>query len=365
MTRVEARMTVKVGLLRLIAQRIAGPGFDDAAETVRWMTSMQAQDYAGAVLAVALRTTSRDRNAVYEALNSGAVVRSWTMRGTLHFVAAEDLSWIVGLTAERLIARGMKIRTDLGIDMPTIEGARAVAIENLSGNRRLTRHELLAVWEAAGLADVKRRAYLLIWHLAQTGTICLGPTSRLGPTSPAGEQCFVLTDEWIAKPRQLEHDEALGEWALRYFRSHGPATVKDFASWTKLTAADVKIAEAVAKQHLDRVEIDGVQYYLDPQTADLLDAHLRAARGVFLLPGFDEYLLGYQDRGAVLATEFAARIVPGSNGVFLPTVIADGKVVGTWKRAGTGANSSIVANPFTAFSRTVADAIPRVYSALP
>ena len=352
-------MTVKVGLLRLIAQRIAGPGFDDAAETVRWMTSMQAQDYAGAVLAVALRTASRDRNAVYEALNSGAVVRSWTMRGTLHFVAAEDLSWIVGLTAERLIARGMKIRTDLGIDASTIERAGEVAVENLSGNRRLTRHELLAGWEAAGLADVKRRAYLLIWHLAQTGTLCLGPTS------PSGEQYFVLTDEWIATTRQLDHDEALGEWALRYFRSHGPAAVKDFASWTKLTAADVKIAEAIAKQHLDRVEIDGLPYYLDPQTADLLDAHLRAARGVFLLPGFDEYLLGYQDRGAVLATEFAPRIVPGSNGVFLPTVIADGKVVGTWKRAGTGANSSIVANPFTAFSRTVADAIPRAYRALP
>ncbi|HTC68136.1 MAG TPA: winged helix DNA-binding domain-containing protein, partial [Acidothermaceae bacterium] len=322
-------MKTNVGLLRLIAQRVAGPGLPDAAETVRWMTSIQAQDYAGAVLSVALRTASRDRSAVYEALNSGAVVRSWTMRGTLHFVATEDLSWIVGLTSERLIARGMKTRTDLGIDTSTIERAREVAIENLSGKRRLSRPDLLACWEQAGLVDVKRRAYLLIWQLAQTGTLCLGPTS------PAGEQHFVLTDEWITKPRHLAHDEALGEWALRYFRSHGPATIKDFASWTKLTAADVKIAEAIAKRRLDRIEVDGVQYYLDPQTADLLDTHLRAARGVFLLPGFDEYLLGYQDRGAVLPTEFAARIVPGSNGVFLPTVIADGLVVGTWKRAGT------------------------------
>jgi hypothetical protein len=253
----------------------------------------------------------------------------------------------------------MKIRTDLGIDVSTIERAREVAVANLSGNKRLTRQELLAGWEAAGLVDVKQRAYLLIWHLAQTGTLCLGPTS------PSGEQHFVLTDEWIAKPRRLAHDEALAEWALRYFRSHGPATVKDFASWTKLTAADVKIAEAIAKRGLDRIEIDGVQYYLDPQTTDLLDTHLRAARGVFLLPGFDEYLLGYQDRSAVLAAEFAPRIVPGSNGVFLPTVVVDGKVVGTWKRAGTGANSSIVANPLTAFSRTVADAVPRLYRALP
>jgi hypothetical protein len=348
-----------LGLLRLVAQRIAGPGFADAADTVRWMTAMQAQDYASAVLSVALRTASRDRLAVYAALDSGAVVRSWTMRGTLHFVAAEDLSWMTGLTSERLIAGAAKLRAALKIEASTIERAREVAIEKLSGNRRLSRPELLAAWENAGLADVKQQAYLLIWHLAQTGTLCLGPTSD------AREQYFVLVDEWIARPRRLEHDEALGDWALRYFRSHGPATAKDFASWTKLTAKDVKTGVAIAMPSLERRDVDGVEYYLDPQTADIFDANRKAARGVFLLPGFDEYLLGYQDRSVVLASEFAQRIVPGGNGVFLSTVIDGGNVVGTWKRTGNGANSSIVANPFTVFTRTVIDAVPRLFHALP
>ncbi|HEY0871367.1 MAG TPA: crosslink repair DNA glycosylase YcaQ family protein, partial [Acidothermaceae bacterium] len=146
-----------IGLLRLIAQRLAGPGFDDAADTVRWMTAIQAQDYAGAVLSVALRTASRDRKAVYEALDSGAVVRSWTMRGTLHFVAAEDLSWMTTLTSERLIARAVKLHDHLGIDAKTIGRAREVAIENLSGHRRLTRTQLLAHWEKAGFGDVKQQ----------------------------------------------------------------------------------------------------------------------------------------------------------------------------------------------------------------
>jgi hypothetical protein len=348
-----------LGLLRLIAQRIAGPGFASAADAVRWMTAIQGQDYAGAVLSVALRTASRDRKAVYAALDSGAVVRSWTMRGTLHFVAAEDLSWMVGLTSERLIARAAKLRTHLGVDVPTLERAREVAIESLSRNKRLSRPELLAAWQKAGLTDVKQQAYLLIWHLAQTGTLCLGPTS------PAGEQYFVLADEWIANPRRLEHDEALGEWALRYFRSHGPATVKDFTSWTKLTAKDVKTGVALAKPSLERLDANGVEYYLDPQTADALDANRKAAGGVFLLPGFDEYLLGYQDRSAVLDPEFAQRIVPGSNGVFLPTVIVNGNVVGTWKRAGNGVNRLIVANSFTVFGRTLANTIERCGRALP
>ena len=348
-----------IGLLRLIAQRIAGPGFADAADTVRWMSAIQGQDYTGAVLAVALRTASHDRQAVHAALNSGAVVRSWTMRGTLHFVAAEDLSWMTALTSERLIARAAKLRAHLGIDTRTIERAREVAIANLSGHRRLTRPELLANWEKAGLADVKQQAYLLIWHLAQTGTLCLGPTS------PSGEQYFVLVDEWITKPRRLGHDEALGDWALRYFRSHGPATLKDFASWTKLTAKDVKVGLAIATPSLERRDVDGVDYYLDPQTTDLLDAYRKAASGVFLLPGFDEYLLGYQDRSVVLDPEFAQRIVPGNNGVFQPTVVENGRVVGTWKRTGSGANTSISTKPLTVFSRAVTGAVPRLFSALP
>jgi hypothetical protein len=206
---------------------------------------------------------------------------------------------------------------------------------------------------------------LLMWHLAQTGTLCLGPTDGT-------EQRFVLFDEWVTTSRHLEHDEALGEWALRYFRSHGPATVKDFTWWTKLKAADVKIAIAIAATQLERIVVDDVTYYLDPQTLAVFDARERLARDVFLLPGFDEYLLGYQARGAVLPAEFAARVVPGSNGIFLPTVISDGEVVGTWKRAGTGTKRTLAATPFTTFGERVSEAgervseaIERLYRALP
>lgn len=347
-----------VGLLRLVAQRLAGAKLESATDTVRWMMAMQAQDYPGAVVSVALRTTARNRLAVEASLNAGDVVRSWPMRGTLHFVAAEDLSWMLELTTERLLAGASARRAALGLDMAMIERARDVAIENLSGGRRLRRADLLSAWEQAGLLGVKQRSYHFIWYLAQTGTLCFGPTA-------GGEQYVVLVDEWISRPRRLEHDEALGEWAERYFRSHGPATVKDFSSWTKLVAADVRIAMAIAAPHLEHVTIQGVDYYLDPGTPALLDVHRREARGVLLLPGFDEFLLGYQDRSAVLAGEFAERVVPGANGMFLSTVVAGGEVVGTWKRAGTGARRTILATPFTAFARGVDDAMPRLFAALP
>jgi hypothetical protein len=350
-----------VGLLRLIAQRVAGPGSATAADAVRWMTATQAQDYASAVLAIALRTQSRSRSDVHAALDNGSVVRSWPMRGTLHFVAAEDLSWMLALTAERSLATSEKYRAQLGLELSTVERARDVAIETLSGGGRSSRADLLASWEKAGLQSVKEHGYRLIWHLAQTRTLCLGPT---GP-GPTNEQHFVLFDEWITTPRHLERDEALGEWALRYFRSHGPATVKDFTWWTQLKAADVKTAVAIAAPQLERIVVDDVTYYVDPNTLASLTPLRRKARDVFLLPGFDEFLLGYQTRSAVLPTEFASRIVPGGNGVFLPTVISDGEVVGTWKRVGTGTKRTAAATAFTILGERVSESIERVYSALP
>ncbi len=349
-----------IGLLRLIAQRVAGPGSTTAADAVRWMTATQAQDYTSAVLAVALRTKSRRRSDVHAALDDGSVVRSWPMRGTLHFVAAEDLPWMLALTADRSLATSERYLAQLGLELSAIERAREVAIENLSGGRSASRADLLALWEKAG-HNVKEHGYRLIWQLAQTRTLCLGPTS----TGPTNEQHFVLFDEWITTPRQLDHDEALGEWALRYFRSHGPATVKDFTWWTQLKAADVKIAVAIAAPQLERIAVDDVTYYVDPQTLASLTALRRKARDVFLLPAFDEFLLGYQTRSAVLPAEFAERIVPGGNGVFLPTVISDGEVVGTWKRVGTGTKRTLAAVAFNDFDERVSASVERVYSALP
>lgn len=347
-----------IASLRLVAQRIAGPGCATATDAVRWLTAVQAQDFPGAVRSIALRTESKNRQGVEAALNAGEIVRSWPMRGTLHFVLADDLSWMLDRTTERLLAGAAARRAALGLDAPIMERARQLAIDALVGGRQLHRDALLRIWDEAGLLTVKQRGYHLIWYLAQTGTLCYGPVHD-------GEQCLVLLDEWVSRPRRLAREEALGEWALRYFHSHGPATVQDFAWWTKLTAADIKTGLAVARPLLDRLEVDGVEYFLHPETMTLLDTYRSQAQSVFLLPGFDEYMLGYRDRSAALPAEFARRIQPGNNGMFQPTIIAGGEVIGTWKQTGRGAKQTVLATPFTSFPKTVHDAIPRLYDALP
>jgi hypothetical protein len=179
-----------------------------------------------------------------------------------------------------------------------------------------------------------------------------------------GEQRFVLMDEWIPAPRTLDPDEALGELAERFFRSHGPATVKDLARWAGLKAAEARAGLAAVRPELASLDVDGVEHFLDPRTPELLAGCRDEARGTFLLPGFDEFVLGYADRSAVLDPEFAGRIVPGGNGVFRPTVVSDGRIVGTWQWSGRGAKRTVAATPFTAFTDDVASAIPELAAAL-
>ncbi|GGS76614.1 hypothetical protein GCM10010156_39270 [Planobispora rosea] len=348
----------EVALLRLAAQHIAGPGLPTPAEVVRRLTAVQAQDHGGALTSVALRTAAGTRQAVEAALDAGEIVKSWPMRGTLHFVAAEDLLWILDLTAPRMLASFAARRDQLGLDAATLERARLLAAEALAGGNRLRRDDLLAAWREGGLETTGQRGYHMLGYLAQAGVLCFGPVRD-------GEHLLVLAEEWIPHPRRPEREEALGELALRYFTGHGPATVKDFTRWTGLLAADVRTGLALARPHLARLDVDGVEHLMDPRAPALLAACRDRARGVFLLPGFDEFILGYQDRGAVLPAEFAGRIVPGGNGVFQPTVIGDGRVLGTWKHTGRGAKRTIATAPFESFPDEVAAAIPGLYVALP
>ena len=209
-----------------------------------------------------------------------------------------------------------------------------------------------------GIDVTGQRGIHLLGHLSQTGTLCLGPRED-------GEQQFVLLDEWIRAPRRLERAEALAELALRFFRGHGPATVKDLARWAFLTMADVRAGLAAVQDELLSLEVDGVEYLLDPETPDLLAGCRGEACGTFVLPGFDEFVLGYGDRGAVVDREHFERIVPGGNGMFRPTVVHQGRIVGTWGYTGRGAKRTVTAAPFARFPPGVAARVPELVAALP
>jgi len=312
--------------MRLAAQHITAGECTTPAEIVRSMLAMQGQDLPGARWSIGLRGHELTDHEVGQAFDAGDIVRSWPMRGTLHIAVAEDIGWMLELMASRVIGSTASRRVELAITAQDLERARDAAVASLEGGRALTREGLLSAITASGVAVDGQRGYHLLRYLAQTGTVVLGPTA-------GGRQCFVLLSEWVRAPRRLEREEALGELANRYFRSHGPATERDLARWSGLPLGDVRRGVAVCGDELARLELGGTTYLLAPEVrAKAPAAAAPPIPDVRLMPGFDEYLLGYRDRGAVVAPEHAQAVVPGNNGMFLPTIVVDGEVVGTWKR---------------------------------
>lgn len=325
----------RIAALRLASQHIGPPEATSPDVIVRAMLALQGQDLPGAWWSIGLRQTHGTLAEVVAAFDSGAIVRSWPLRGTLHVVAAEDLRWLLDLTTPRAIASAAGRRAVLGLTERDAEGAREAAIAALSGRRSLTRGALLAAFEAAGVSTIGQRGYHLLWYLAQTGTLVLGPAHEHG-------QAFALLDEWVPARARLDRDEALAQLALRFFSGHGPATDRDLARWAGLTLTDVRRGIAASGPGLAALELDGVRHHLPPEASEPAPRTRRA----HLLPGFDEYLLGYADRSAVLAPEHGDAIVPGGNGMFKPTIVVDGVVAGTWSRTVRAGRVAVGILPF-------------------
>jgi hypothetical protein len=320
---------------RLQNQRIAGQGFEQPEDVVRWMGALQAQDYGQAVWALGLRMRSGTLAAIEQALEEGRILRTWPMRGTIHFVTPQDARWMLKLTAARIIAADARRLQQLELTVAIMERCHDLFRRALEGRRRLSRPAMLQVLEDAGISTASQRSYHILWYAAQCGVIFIGPTQDK-------QQTFGLLEEWSPDAAQPAPEEALAELCRRYFTSHGPATVHDFAWWSGLTLTEARRGLADARPHLASLQIGEREYWL------AADAPTAAPdpQAVWLLPGFDEYLLGYQDRSDVLATEYASRIVPGGNGVFYPTVVVGGQNAGVWKRTQQRHSVSLTISPF-------------------
>jgi hypothetical protein len=308
-----------IGIYRLQSQRVTGERPKSAAEVVRHMGAIQAQDYKQAVWASGLRTDNATITDVENAIQTGEILRTWPMRGTIHFVPAEDTQWMLKLCATKVVAGHGRRMRQLELTEDIMHRCEALLVKALAGRKVITRADLLQIAEDAGISTEKQRGYHILWHLAHEGIICLGPME-------GKQQTFVLLDEWVDEHRNLVGDEALSELVWRYFAGHGPATERDFARWSGLTLTETRRGLDILGKRLIHAEIDETDYWMAESTSTQPD------QSVHLLAGFDEYTIGYQDRSTVVPGEHADKIVPGNNGVFRPIIVHNGQVIGTWTR---------------------------------
>ena len=310
-----------IARLRLHNQHIAGARFEKPDEVIAWLGAVQAQDYFGALWAGGLRMRHAVEADIEQALADRTIIRTWPMRGTLHFVAAADIRWMLELLTPRIVTNNAQLlirRFDL--DEGAFARSKDLFARALQGGKRLTRNALYDVLEAGGVSASERGRHILC-RLAQDGFICFG--AREGK-----QQTFALLDEWAPNAKRMARDESLAEIAKRYFTSHGPATLQDFTWWSGLTRADAIAGIEMAKRSLAQEAINGQTYWLASSTPTTKDPSPSA----YLLPAFDEYTVAYKDRSSVLDPKYTKQANSG-NGTLYPVIAIDGQVVGTWKRA--------------------------------
>jgi len=270
----------------------------------------------------------------------------------LHFVAAADARWMLELLTPRVVENNARrLLRQFDLDEAALARSKDLVARALQGGKRLTRTAMYEALETGGVSTAGQRGLHILWRLAQDGVICFG--AREGK-----QQTIALLDEWAPKAKRMGRDEALAELAKRYFTSHGPATLQDFTWWSGLTTADATSGLEMAKRSLAQETINGQTYWI----AEAPPATKDSSPTAHLLPAYDEYTVAYKDRSAALNPKYS-KLPNYGHGIFNPTIVVDGQVVGTWKRTLKKGALVITPSPFTKLKRaethTISEAASR------
>lgn len=288
-----------------------GSRASDAASLVREIVGVQAQEPLAGAWSIGVRCSGVDAADVARALfEERSIVRIWAMRGTLHYVAAEDAAWLTELLAPVALPGVERRLTQLGVPEKDRPRAIEAICAALGEHGPLTRVELMGHVAAVGVETAGQAGAHLPGLAALHGLVCFGEPRGGKPT-------YALRADWLAqRPLRLHESrsDALLELASRYLRAYGPAEPEDFAAWSGLPLRDARAAW--------------------PAEADESDANEPDPPDVRLLPAFDTYLLGYRSRDFIVPPEHARRVAPGG-GIIRPVVVANGRAVGTWRRRGS------------------------------
>lgn len=303
-------------LLRWHAHQLGGSTLTPS-DAVERAVALQGQDLPAVLRAIAIRsrpgTTVADVRAAFD---SGSLVRSWPMRGTLFATTPERLAHLRHFTAARTHQMTVRRREQLGLDAATLTRALDLLTAALAERPR-RRAEALKVWEQAGISTASGRGYHLLFHAAVDGLAHWGAFDETGT-----EQLFTATPP---APALADPDAALTAIVQDYIAARGPVTEADLAWWIKLPKSLLRPAIARADDIVS-VSVEGSPAFVVGDPALPADPV-----GVTLVPAFDEWILGYGDRSLVASERMLQALVPGSNGVFRPAVLVEGRVVATWR----------------------------------
>lgn len=343
----DAIVNHEVANRRLSNQYITRKGLRQPAEVVAWFGGVQAQEYLPAKWALALRMSAgATESQIEQAFTEGKILRTHVLRPTWHFVTPADIRWMLELTAPSVHRRMSTYDRQLGLDPATMNRAASVMERVLGDGESLTRAQLGVELERAGIATGNIRLAHMALYAELEGVMCSGPRR--------GKQfTYALLAHRAPQARRLARDEALAELTRRYFRSHGPATVRDFVWWSGLTTSDAKrgLEMIAASQQL----VDGRTYWAVGRKQNPT-----GSTTLHLLPIYDEYVVAYRDREAVPHTTSMIKSDKGGYVTFQHALVIAGQIAGTWKMVRNANGISIEVVPLRRLTRPERTAVTAV-----
>lgn len=306
---------------RMEAQFLTTPGPRRASGVVRALGAVQAQDYAGAKWALSQRARDASNVAIERELSDGAILRTHVLRPTWHFVAPNDIRWMLELTAPRVAAAMASYNRKLELDADVFRRSHAAIRKALAGGKALTRAELRMPLAKTRIGAVtgQRLAHLLM-QAELDAVVCSGPVR--------GKQfTYMLLDERVPPAPALERDEALYTLTRMYFATRGPATAHDFAWWSGLTIADARRGIEIAERDIEEIHVRERSHW---RRAGAL--HAARHSSAHLLPNYDEYFIGLKDRSAIGERAGSVDRVRGGDALVNHIAFIDGQLVGGWRR---------------------------------
>jgi hypothetical protein len=310
----------EIASIRLNSQKIAQSEFKTAGDVVGWMGAIQAQDAVMSLWAIGIRMRNPLKQNIDEAINNGDILRIHVLRPTWHFIRAEDIYWMLDLSAPKILSSLKSRHRVLELSGTVIAKCHKIIEKSLSEAGSLTRQELGDLFIRAGISTDGNRLSHILFEAELNRMICSGPFRD-------DKQTYSLLSERVPEIKKLTRDESLAELALRYFKSRFPATIGDFVWWSNLSLTDARKAADYLKSDFSIETIGETKYYL-PHS---FKGNVNYENSAFLLPAYDEFLISYRDRNCSLSAVHNKKAV-SDNGIFYPVIVVNGQAEGTWKR---------------------------------
>lgn len=307
--------------IRMLNQQLLFPLYQKPQNIVAWQGAMQAQDYNYFRWAIGIRQRIPQIAQLQAAFAKAELLRLHLLRCTVQVVSQKDIGWLLPLCKERNLRTLQSWHKSINISFSEshFEEITRAMQELLAGGKSLPKRAIAEELTSLGFLLDDRLLTSLLVRSEIEGLLCSG-------VMQGREATWALLSERVPTICSLTPNEALKQLAIKYFRSHSPASLDDFAWWSGLSKTQCKKALTLIANEVEEIKVEEETMYLYHNTLDCPDY----ARKVLLLPPYDEYLIGYKSRWVALEKKHTAK-AHNNFGIFKPVILHEGRVVGNWK----------------------------------